>query len=144
MHAHAIARRTALSPLSGTDPVGTAPARISQLPTGPPLASVVSKGTIVLAVKSKMLPVPNSATVRKLRFRKLGDVVSNAAGNRFPAGVPIIKKPTKKLGVFTVVGEILTVTNVLVPAFAMTPLAVANTVASDGLPSPFGSLQSTA
>src|SRR5262245_60065379 len=52
--------------------------------------------------------------------------------------------PTKKFGVVTIVGVIVDVINVLVPCCEITPGAVANTTASVGEPSPFGSLHNTA
>src|SRR4029453_8977866 len=53
-------------------------------------------------------------------------------------------KPTKKFGVVTVVGGMKEVRNVFVPCIEITPGAIANTTASVGEPSPFGSLHNTA
>jgi hypothetical protein len=52
--------------------------------------------------------------------------------------------PTKKFGVVTSVGVMTEVRNVFVPCCEITPGAVANTTASVGEPSPFGSLHNTA
>ena len=56
----------------------------------------------------------------------------------------MIRNPTKKFAVVTIVGGMGVVINVSVPACEITPGAFANTTASVGEPSPFGSLHNTA
>src|SRR4029077_4560805 len=55
-----------------------------------------------------------------------------------------MRNPTKKFVVVTIVGGMVVVINVSVPCCEITPGAIANTTASVGEPSPFGSLQNTA
>ena len=55
-----------------------------------------------------------------------------------------MRNPTKKFAVVTIVGAMAVVINVSVPADEITPLTCANTTASVGEPSPFGSLHNTA
>ena len=55
-----------------------------------------------------------------------------------------MRNPTKKFAVVTIVGGMVVVINVSVPADEITPGACANTTASVGEPSPLGSPHNTA
>src|SRR4026207_842030 len=55
-----------------------------------------------------------------------------------------MRNPTKKFAVVTIVGGMTVVMNGAVPCCEITPGACANTTASVGEPSPFGSLHNTA